>query len=64
MYNVSWKQIGRIAAAIIVSTIVIVGLFSLHIFAGLSDIAAGSLAATWICGIFYLTIQNIKEKLQ
>ena len=63
MYDVSWKQIGRIAAAIVVSTIVIVGLFSLHIFAGLSEVTASCLAATWICGIVYLTIQNIKEKL-
>ena len=38
MYNVSWKQIGRIAAAIVISTIVIVGLFSLYIFAGLSEV--------------------------
>ena len=63
MYNVSFKQIGRIAAAIVISTIVIVGLFSLYILAGLSEVVVSSLAATWICGVGYLTIQNVKEKL-
>ena len=63
MYIPSWKQISRIAIAIILSTVIIVGLFSLHIFAGLSETVASVLSATWICCIGYLTIKNIKEKL-
>lgn len=64
MYDVSWSQIGRIVAAIIVSTLLIVGLASLCIFTHIPEEIPIVLSAAWICGIAYLTIQNIKEKIK
>ena len=64
MYDVSWSQIGRIVVAIIISTLLIVGLASLYIFTHISEEITVVLSAAWICVITYLTIQNIKEKIK